>query len=192
MTKEELKNAIFSGVNLDRYRRASMEKFIDETDGLTIDNFMEKYYEWVDSGKNKKVFEQVHNNVMDEYDAKIKTGINAIRNNDYTPRNDSDALQRFKIDTVRCNSTGLVGIITDDGEEVLPCIFQSINIHLDGFIEAEFKGLECKLMTVNREAAESHKDEKGILLYGKSGALSIDVPENNPSSAQLLNILRNR
>lgn len=56
MTKEELKKAIFSGVNLDRYRRVSIEQFIKETDDLTIDNFMEKYHGWVASDNNKKMF----------------------------------------------------------------------------------------------------------------------------------------
>ena len=189
MTKEELKTVILSNVNLDRFRRASMEQFIEETDNLSIDNFMEKYMEWVNSGKNKKVYEQVHNEVLDEYDAKIKTGINAISNNDYTPYNDPDTLKRFKIDRVRCNSTGLMGIITDDGKEVAPCIFESVNIHLDGIIDVEFKGLECNLMFVHREAAESLEDKKEILLYGKTGALIINAPKRNPLSKQLFNLL---
>lgn len=189
MTKEELKKAIFSGVNLDRSRRASIEQFIDETDDLSTDNFMEKYYEWVDSGKNKKAFEQVREEDLDEDDAKIKIGINAIHNNDYTPANNPDSLMRYKIDSVRCNSTGLNGIITADGEEVVPCIFENINIHLDGIIEAEFKGLECTLMTTNREVAESDKDKKNILLYGKTGALVINAPRKNPLSEQLFNLL---
>ena len=189
MTKEELKTAIFSGVNLDTYRRASMEKFIDRTEDLTIENFMEKYQDWINSGKNKEVFEQVHNERLDEYDAKIKIGINAITHHDYTPRNDQDTLLRFNLDRVRCNSTGLYGIITAEGDEVVPCIFESIEIHLDGVIDAVFKDLIFTLMTVNRAAAESLEDDEKILLYGKNEALRINVSKRSPLYKQLINLL---
>ena len=189
MTKEEFKEIILSHTNLDTYRRASMERFIDETDDLTIDNFMERYQDWINSGKNKKVFEQVLCELLDEYDAKIKIGINAIPNHDYTPRNDQDTLMRFNLDSVRCNSTGLYGIITAEGEEVVPCIFESIDIHLDGIIDAVFKDLECTLMTVNRAAAESLEDDEKIILYGKNGALHINVFEIAPQYEQLINLI---
>lgn len=189
MTKEELINAIFSGVNLDRYRKASIEQFIKETDDLTIDNFIKKYHEWIGSGKNKKVFEQEHQEVLDETDTKIKIGINAIRNNDYTSDGNPDSLSRFNMDRVRCNATGLYGLITPDGEEIVPCCFDDINIHLDGVVEAVFKDMKCNLLTVNREAAESFEGKKKVLLYGKTGALIINAPKQNPLSEQLFNLL---
>lgn len=166
-----------------------MEQFINETDDLTIDNFMDKYYAWVDSGKNKKAFEKVHSEVVAEEDAKIKVGINAISHNDYTPSNDPDTLKRFNMDRVRCNSTGLYGIITANGEEIVPCIFEYINIHLDGYIETVFKGVECNLLLTSRETAESHYDKGNVFFYGKRGAFIVKAPKKNPVSIQLLELL---
>lgn len=138
----------------------------------------------------KKCFEQVRGEVWDEYDAKIKIGINAISNNDYNSNNDSDTLMRFKIDRVRCNSTGLNGIITADGEEVVPCIFDYINIHLDGYVEAVFKGIDYNLMFVSREMAESLRDRKEVIFYSKTGAVIVKAPSKNPLLyAQLLSLL---
>ena len=34
-------------MNFDDYRRAEMAKFFDETDDITLENFEEKYWEWV-------------------------------------------------------------------------------------------------------------------------------------------------
>ena len=34
----------------------------------------------------------------------------------------------------------------EEKKEILPCIFRSVSVRLDGFIEADFKGMDCSFM----------------------------------------------
>lgn len=186
MTQKELKDIILTHVNLDPYRRALYEKFFEEVDDITVENFEKKYSEWVENCDGEKIFEQVRQEESDREDALIAIGMASIRNKDYTARNDPDAMSRFGLDDVRCNKTGLYGIITNEGEEVLPCIFESVNIHLDGYIEASFKGVQFDFWTVYREKGEKYEDCHDIIYYGKYGAIRLSIHRQADDIAQEL------
>ena len=40
---------------------------------------------------------------------------------------------------VRDNDSKLYGLVTDDGEEIMPCIFDDLSVSLSAFIETHFK-----------------------------------------------------
>lgn len=108
----------------------------------------------------------------------IKIGLSAIRNRDYTPRNDAETKRRFGIDAVWCNKTHLMGIITTNGEEVLPCIFASVCIHLDFYIEAIFKGAQFDFLGIHREKGERSSLFDNIIYYGETGAIKCKPPKD--------------
>lgn len=108
----------------------------------------------------------------------IKIGLSAIRNKDYTPRNDAETKRRFGIDAVWCNKTNLMGIITTKGEEVLPCVFDSVCIHLDFCIEAVFKGAQFDFCGIHRERGKKSSTFHNIVYYGETGAIQCWPPED--------------
>lgn len=173
MTKEKFKDVLFTHVNLDPYRKATYEKFFEEEDDITAKNFEQKYCEWkeANSEKIKKIYEKVRKEELGRKDALIEIGKAAIQNKDYTARNEI----RFGLAVVRCNKTGLRGIVTTEGEEVLPCIFDSINIHIDGYIETFFKGVKFNFGIVYREKGDKYDGRHGIIYYGKSGAIRLNI-----------------
>lgn len=71
-----------------------------------------------------------------------------------------------------------MGIITTNGEEVLPCIFASVCIHLDFYIEAIFKGAQFDFLGIHREKGERSSLFDNIIYYGETGAIKCKPPKD--------------
>lgn len=52
MNQEELKELIISNLNYDT-SRSLIERFFDETDGITMENFEELYVKWLNNSNKQ-------------------------------------------------------------------------------------------------------------------------------------------
>ena len=75
---------------------------------------------------------------MNNSDNAIQIGLTSIeRGNFYKVRPDLEG--RFGAHVVRDNDSKLYGLVTDDGEEIMPCIFDDLSVSLSAYIETHFK-----------------------------------------------------
>ena len=75
---------------------------------------------------------------MNNSDNAIQIGLTSIeRGNFYKVRPDLEG--SFGAHVVRDNDSKLYGLVTDDGEEIMPCIFDDLSVSLSAFIETHFK-----------------------------------------------------
>lgn len=58
----------------------------------------------------------------------------------------TDLEGRFGAHVVRDNDSKLFGLVSDDGEEIMPCIFDDLSVRLSEYIETSFKGRYYEFM----------------------------------------------
>lgn len=180
MTQEELKSIILKNVNLDACGKAEIERFFSEREGITTDNCMEKLLMWRRFQPVGTVFSSRAEEVILDLikDPLIKNGLTAISRGDYSVLEDTRRLGTY---VVKNNETGFYGLITESEEEILPCIFDSINVSLDWFLDLVFKGRKFEGgIRFNRNLP---RYKKYHFWYGNEGGYYInafDVEEGSP------------
>ena len=102
--------------------------------------------------------------VSDEKEAKLIEGLTSIeRGNIHRFRPDSKGC--FGTHIVIDNETNLWGLISNDNEEVLPCIFDEVNVTLSGFIEVQFKRRYYSFMILSKDFKPDHGSDS-FVFYG--------------------------
>jgi len=76
---------------------------------------------------------------INDYNERIDIGLTSISIGDYQLFKQNE-YPRLGCLRVVDNETRLRGLISEDGEEILPCIFDDVDVKLDGIIEVHFKG----------------------------------------------------
>lgn len=75
---------------------------------------------------------------MNNSDSAIQIGLTSIeRGNFYKVRPNLEGC--FGAHVVRDNDSKLYGLVTDDGEEIMPCIFDDLSVSLSAYIKTHFK-----------------------------------------------------
>ena len=78
--------------------------------------------------------------ILDKEDAKLVMGLTSIERGDFHLAR-PDLPGRFGARVVIDNEMNLRGLISNDNEEILPCIFDDVNVTLSAYIEVHFKGV---------------------------------------------------
>ena len=195
MTQEELKNTILTHVSLDEYRKAEIEHFFSECKGITLENYKEKFQEWKESKSGKDALAQIEKDLSNKQDDSIQKGLTAIQRNDYSVLEDTICLGTY---IVKNRETGYYGLITESGEEILPCIFSTVSVKSYDFIEVGFKGVYMNpthnLKLCERKAAVAFAEhKKNGFIYGDKGGYFIlglrrEIDERTKQLIDLLNI----
>ena len=144
MTPEEIKNSILSDVSLDPYSRIALEMFYEARKSeLTYENWMNLYNSWRESEEGKNAWNEIVQIVSADFDTKVLHGLSTIDRGSYVVMEHTKLLGTFEVYDV---VTRLRGLVTEEKKEILPCIFRWVSVRLDGFIEADFKGMDCSFM----------------------------------------------
>lgn len=179
MTQEELKSIILNNVNMDANGTEEIERFFSECKGITAENCLEKLWRWRMLEPVGTVFSSSTEEAMrDLKDPLIKNGVTAIQRDDYSVFENTRRLGTY---VVKSNETGFFGLITESKEEILPCIFDSVNVSLDWFLDLVFKGQKFEGgLRFNRDLPQY---KKYGFWYGNEGGYyidAIDVEEGSP------------
>lgn len=189
MTQEELKNFLAMRVNLNPAALAEIEMFFAECSSVDEKNYMSLLNEWRESENGKKVNAMIAQVLNAEKDFKIQYGLSTIEKGNFSYVNKSRGMY-FGTYVVYDNITRFRGLITEDGEEVLPCIFDSVSVKLDGAIEVRFKGADYKFMF----SASDYEPKEGRFCYGENSAYSLSDYKSkhnpDPTLLQLVDLLR--
>lgn len=81
---------------------------------------------------------KIEKDLSTKQDASIQKGLTAIQRGDYSVLENTRCLGTYVVNN---SETGYSGLITESGEEILPCIFDSVKVSLDGIIEVRYMGL---------------------------------------------------
>ncbi len=179
MTQEELKSIILNNVNLDASGKAEIERFFSECEGITAENCREKLWAWRMREPVGTVFSSRTEVAMrDLKDPLIKKGLTAIQRGDYVVYKNTHRLGTYVVEN---EDTKYLGLITESNEEILPCIFDSINVSLDWFLDLVFKGQKYEgSIRFNRDLP---RYKTYGFWYGNEGGYfidALDVKEGSP------------
>lgn len=174
MNKEELKNVILENVNLSPDRKAELELFFSENDDITIENCLRLFNEWRESKNGKTSNAIVDQFVLAAKDAQIQLSLNSISFHNYSKIGYEYNLWCGDFNIVRDNSTSLYGLISAGGGEVIPCICDSMSVHLDGFIDISFK-----LRAYSLSLLSSARYDEINFSYGEDGIFCIEPNKTN-------------
>ena len=160
MTKEELKRVLLTHLNLDNYERAEIDRFFEVQDGITVENFTQLFNEWRESDDGKKTDNEILQIKSIVHDVKIQKGLTSISRGNYHKVR-PDLKGRFGANVVVDNATKLRGLVSDDNEEILPCIFDNVNVTLSAFIETTFneRYYEFSIMLSKDYRPSLHSDD---------------------------------
>lgn len=150
MNKEELKSEILENLNLDPFRKAMIERFFSQKDVITEADFNQLYIEWCNSDDGKKAAAEIQKSLDKDKDYLIQIGLSSIKRKDYHLVN-KFLEPRFGALIVVDNSTRLRGLLSENEEEILPCIFDHVDVKLDGLIEVYFKEKKYKFIILSQD-----------------------------------------
>lgn len=189
MTQEELKYLLIRRVFLNPAAIAELEMFFAEHSNVNENNCQSLLNEWRESENGKKANAMIAQVLSAEADSKIQLGLKTIKNGNFSYVNKTRGMHLGTY-VVYDNITRLRGLVTEKGEEVLPCIFDSVSVKLDGIIVVRFKGTDYEFVFSARE----YEPEEGRFCYGENSAYTLpDYRFNrNPSQSmqQLVDLLR--
>lgn len=187
MTQEELKNILTMNVNLDPVALAELEMFFAEHNNVTENNFQSLLNEWRESENGKKANVMIAELLNADKDSKIQHGLSTIVNGNFSYVNKTRG-KYWGTYVVYDNITRLRGLVTENGEEVLPCIFDYVSVKLDGFIEIGFLGSKYEF----HFAPCKYKPKENWFCYGENSAYIVDYKEIYPSQKlqQLIDLLK--
>lgn len=170
MTQEELKTEILSDTTMDPISKKMLLKFLEVTTGVTDENISCLYQQWESSDDGKMAFISLMKETWQDKDNQIQCGLTAIERGDYIVFENTLRLGTY---VVRNQETRLLGLVTTNHEEIMPCIFDELNVHLDWLIETRFKGRPFTLQFVkNRESLPTiHYD----FVFGEKGAYFLEA-----------------
>jgi hypothetical protein len=179
MTQEELKSIILNNVNMDANGKAEIERFFSECEGITAENCREKLWRWRMLEPVGTIFySSTEAAIRDLKDPMIKKGLTAIQRGDYVVYENTHRLRTYVVEN---EDTKYLGLITESKEEILPCIFDSVNVSLDWFLDLVFKGQKFEGgLRFNRDLPQY---KKYGFWYGNEGGYYIDaigVKEGSP------------
>ena len=194
MTQEELKTLLLTHVNLNEFSAAEIERFFSECAGITVENFQEKFLDWQNSKSCKAASIQIEKELSFKRDTNILRGLAAIQRKDYFVL---DNTRRQGTYVVKNAETGLFGLITEQGEEILPCIVNCVSVKLDNCIEVGFKGIYMnpthEISFCDKELALSlahdDYDDRYGFTYGDNGGLILFVDQMDEATKQLIDLL---
>ena len=195
-TPEGLKKIILTHVNLDEYSRIEIDQFFAECEGITVDNCMEKLWEWRESKSGKDATIQIGKDLSNKRDSFIQKGLTAIQRNNYSILEHTHSFGTY---IVKNNETGYFGLIAESGEEILPCIFNTIYVVDDmGYFDVGFKGVSqerthsMRLCDKSKAAKCADRRRSKGFIYGDNGGylliLSDEMDERTKQLVDLLNI----
>ena len=177
MTQEELKSIILNNVNLDESGKAEIERFFSESEGITKENFTERIWAWRKSENGKQALFEIEEELLARKDSLIKKGLTAISRGDYVLYENTYCHGTY---AVKNKATGYFGLITESGEEILPCIFDDLNVSLTWFLDLVFKGQKFEGgLRINRELPHIGSYS---FWYGNEGGYYIDDPDAKEGS----------
>ena len=187
MTDQELKNILTMRVISDPAALAEMEMFFAEHSNVNESNFQSLQDAWRESERGKKANAMIAELVNADKDSKIQHGLTTIEKGafSYVNKTRGKCLGTY---VVYDNITRLRGLVTEKGEEVLPCIFDSISVKLDGFIEVMFCGSDYDFIF----SAGEYEPAENMFCYGENSAYMATHCKRNssPKFQQLIGLLK--
>ena len=194
MTQEEIKTLLLTHLNLDEFRKAETERFFSECAGITLENYQEKFLDWQNSKSGKVASIQIEKELSFKRDINIRKGLTAIQRKDYVVLYNTHRRGTY---VVKNAETDLFGLITEQGEEILPCIFNTVSVKASNYIEVGFKGFYMNpthhLSFCDKELALSltydDYDDRYGFTYGDNGGLILFVDQMGEATKQLIDLL---
>lgn len=150
MDKKELLDLLLAHTNLDSSQAKELERFFSERDDITVENFTQLFNEWRNSDDGKQAAAEIEDGLSKEKDAELMVGLSSIWRGDYK-RFRPDSPARKGTHVVIDNITRLRGLLSEDGEEILPCIFDDVDVKLSGYLEVHFKGRYYAFMILSKD-----------------------------------------
>ena len=196
MENTDVLEFLFSHLNLNDFEYATMKSFYTKhkNEGVTLNNFKKKYEEWLESDEGLQVCREEKQRESAREDAQIQKGITSVERGNFHILPHSH--QRLTY-LVRDNETNLYGLVTDDDikEEILPCIFTDINVHLDGFIDVTFKGHNYEFTFWGTTKDLTKVDRKSMsdryFVYAETKVYTmIHIIEDSPITKKLRELLK--
>jgi len=89
----------------------------------------------------------------------LQIGLTSIERNDYHLFK-PDCRARYGSYVVIDNNTGLRGLLSEDNKEILPCIFDDIDVTMSGFVEVHFKGSYFEFMILSKDYKPKSRSER--------------------------------
>jgi len=136
MEKQQIKEIILSQDTRGDVEKMLIERFFNENDVLCIEDFKDAYDKWFDTYMGGLALFQVFDDVLGPEDARLERGVTAIERGSYRILENKHILWT---DVVRDPETHLLGLVTTDKNEILPCLFTNVYVTLDWFIEVTFR-----------------------------------------------------
>lgn len=152
-------------VNLNPAALAELEMFFAEHNNVNENNFSLLFNEWRESERGQKANAFIDRVLNYDIDSKIQHGLTSIEKGNFSYVNKTRG-NYCGSSVVYDNITRLRGLIAENGEEILPCIFDSVSVRLGGFIEVRFKSTDYSFSF----AACDYEPEKGWFCYGENSA----------------------
>lgn len=195
MDNENVLEFLFSHLSLDSFQNTTMKSFYTKhkNNGITLENFQERYNEWLKSDEGQQVCKEIRQKKSAEEDAKIQKGLTSIERGNFHILQNTHQQRTY---VVRDNETNLYGLITDDNnKEILPCIFTDINVHVGGYTEASFKGNKYEFSTfwgttkqMTEEKRKSMSDR--LFIYAETNVYNIYHLDDSPITKKLVELLK--
>lgn len=108
---------------------------------------------------------QITKYIMNNSDNAIQIGLTSIERGNFDKvRPDLEGC--FGAHVVRDNDSKLCGLVTDNGEEIMPCIFDDVSVKLDAFIETRFKGQYYKFLILSNSYRPDPKKPSTDTFFG--------------------------
>ena len=192
MTQEEIKTILLTYSNFDEYGKAEIERFFSECAGITVENFQEKFLDWQNSESGKAASIKIEKELSSIRDTNILKGLTAIQRKDFVVLKNTRGTY-----VVKNAETGLFGLITEQGEEILPCIFNYVSVKLGNRIDVGFKGIYMnpthEISFCDKELALSlahdDYDDRYGFTYGENGGFILWVETMDETTKQLIDLL---
>lgn len=168
MKKDEFIALVVRKTFLSSAALAEIEMFFADHEDIDIRNYQSVLDEWRESEAGKRANTMIQQVIDAEKDEKIKYGLTAIERGNYSYVNSARG-RCLGTYVVYDRITRLRGLITENEEEVLPCILDDISVHLDGYTDVTFKNkqytIDLLASRVNRHSiAFSYKNGGSYVL----------------------------
>lgn len=174
-------------VNTNPIALAELEMFFANHSNVNESNFHPLFNEWRESENGQKSRAMINQLLNADIDFKIQHGLTTIEKGNFTYINKKRG-KCCGTYVVYDNITRLRGLVTEKGEEVLPCIFDSISVSLTAFIDVRFKGSDYEFDFASCE----YKPNENWFCYGENSAYIVNYKEDCPSPElqQLIDLLK--
>lgn len=177
-----------------------IEQYVDENEGngeISALNYRDHYERWFNSYSGKLTLVGLFNKTSKaEVFARLQRGLTSIERDTFIVLENTHSLGTY---VVLDRESHLFGLITENKEEILPCIFSNVYVAFDWFVEVAFVGHKYSFSFNSKDNFSNQNSQKGCFQYMDGEAKTYEITNefdyrgsDNPLEQKLFELLNEK